>query len=32
MTYRQPEGRTRFFIAVLACCLFGLSWCQERKR
>jgi hypothetical protein len=31
MTYRRPERRTRFFVAVLACCAFGMSWCQERK-
>jgi hypothetical protein len=32
MTYRQPERRTLFYVAVLACCLFGIQWCQERKR
>jgi hypothetical protein len=32
MTYRQPERRTSFLMAVIACCLFGISWCQERKR
>jgi hypothetical protein len=32
MTYRRPDRRTRFLIAILTTSLFGIAWCQERKR
>lgn len=32
MTYKRNPRRARFYRAVIAVSLFGISWCQERKR